>query len=288
MLNSQPLGFYTPAQLIADAQRHDVQVLSVDLIASAWECTLELIDARSFRVRLGLCMIRGLHQNDGMRIAAERLGNGNYKDQSDLVRRCRLGQAVLAILADSGAMGSLSGNRRAAYWQALGQDKSYTSLPLLEAAGVDVDEPIPDSLVPMAQSEEVAADYATTGLSLRGHPVDFHRQKLKELQVRTAVELGSLPHGRLVRVAGLIVLRQRPGTAKGITFVTMEDETGSINIVVRPKVWESHYLICKRSNAWLVHGTLESRQGVIHVVANFIDDLTDSLGPLDIPSRDFR
>jgi error-prone DNA polymerase len=288
MLNSQPLGFYTPAQLIADAQRHDVQVLSVDLNASAWECTLELIDARSFRVRLGLCMIRGLHQNDGMRIAAERLGNGNYKDQSDLVRRCRLGQAVLAILADSGAMGSLSGNRRAAYWQALGQDKSYTSLPLLEAAGVDVDEPIPDSLVPMAQSEEVAADYATTGLSLRGHPVEFHRQKLKELQVRTAVELGSLPHGRLVRVAGLIVLRQRPGTAKGITFVTMEDETGSINIVVRPKVWESHYLICKRSNAWLVHGTLESRQGVIHVVANFIDDLTDSLGPLDIPSRDFR
>jgi len=102
------------------------------------------------------------------------------------------------------------------------------------------------------------------------------------------MDLTNLRHGQLVRVAGLIVLRQRPGTAKGITFVTMEDETGSINLVVRPKTWESHYLVCKQSNAWLVHGTLESRQGVIHVVANFIEDLTATVGPLEIPSRDFR
>ena len=216
------------------------------------------------------------------------MDHGPYKDQSQLVRRCRLGQSVLAILADSGAMASLSGNRRAAYWQALGQDRTYKSLPLLEAAGVDVDDAIPEALIPMDPSEEVAADYATTGLSLRGHPVEFHRKRLAELQVRTARDLGSINHGRLVRVAGLIVLRQRPGTAKGITFVTMEDETGSINIVVRPKVWEAHYLICKQSNAWLVHGTLESREGVIHVVASFIEDLTDSLGPLQVPSRDFR
>jgi error-prone DNA polymerase len=233
-------------------------------------------------------MIRGLHQADGLKIAAQRRTHGAYNDQSELVRRCQLGQSVLAILADSGAMGSLSGNRRAAYWQALGQDKSYTSLPLLEAAGVDVDDPIPESLVPMAESEEVAADYATTGLSLRGHPMQFLREKLQSLKVRTALDLTNLRHGQLVRVAGLIVLRQRPGTAKGITFVTMEDETGSINLVVRPKTWESHYLVCKQSNAWLVHGTLESRQGVIHVVANFIEDLTATVGPLEIPSRDFR
>jgi len=288
MLNSQPLGFYTPAQLIADAQRHNVEIAPVDLNASQWECTLESQSAGLHRVRLGLCMIRGLHQDDGLMIAAERMGHGPFKDQSQLVRRCRLGQSVLAILADSGAMASLSGNRRAAYWQALGQDRTYKSLPLLEAAGVDVDDPIPEALIPMEPSEEVAADYATTGLSLRGHPVEFHRKRLAELQVRTARDLGSMTHGRLVRVAGLIVLRQRPGTAKGITFVTMEDETGSINIVVRPKVWEAHYLICKQSNAWLVHGTLESREGVIHVVASFIEDLTDSLGPLQVPSRDFR
>jgi error-prone DNA polymerase len=106
--------------------------------------------------------------------------------------------------------------------------------------------------------------------------------------VRSAAELSDLKHGQLVRVAGLIVLRQRPGTAKGITFVTMEDETGSINLVVRPKTWESHYLVCKQSNAWLVHGTLESRQGVIHVLVSLIEDLSKSIGPLEIPSRDFR
>ena len=287
MLNSQPLGFYTPAQLIADAQRHGVQVAPVDLNASDFECTLEP-DANGFRVRLGLCMIRGLHENDGLAIAAQRRAQGAFRDQSQLVQRCRLGQAVLAILADSGAMASLSGNRRAAYWQALGQDKSYNSLPLLEAAGVDIDEPIPESLVAMDPAQEVAADYATTGLSLRGHPMQFHREKLRGHRVRSAAELSDLKHGQLVRVAGLIVLRQRPGTAKGITFVTMEDETGSINLVVRPKTWESHYLVCKQSNAWLVHGTLESRQGVIHVLVSLIEDLSNSIGPLEIPSRDFR
>jgi error-prone DNA polymerase len=287
MLNSQPLGFYTPAQLIADAQRHGVQIAPVDLNASDFECTLEP-DANGFRVRLGLCMIRGLHENDGLAIAAQRRAQGAFRDQSQLVQRCRLGQAVLAILADSGAMASLSGNRRAAYWQALGQDKSYNSLPLLEAAGVDVDDPIPESLVAMDPAQEVAADYATTGLSLRGHPMQFHREKLRGHRVRSAAELSDLKHGQLVRVAGLIVLRQRPGTAKGITFVTMEDETGSINLVVRPKTWESHYLVCKQSNAWLVHGTLESRQGVIHVLVSLIEDLSKSIGPLEIPSRDFR
>jgi error-prone DNA polymerase len=140
----------------------------------------------------------------------------------------------------------------------------------------------------MDPAQEVAADYATTGLSLRGHPMQFHREKLRGHRVRSAAELSDLKHGQLVRVAGLIVLRQRPGTAKGITFVTMEDETGSINLVVRPKTWESHYLVCKQSNAWLVHGTLESRQGVIHVLVSLIEDLSKSIGPLEIPSRDFR
>ncbi|MCE2800960.1 MAG: error-prone DNA polymerase, partial [Planctomycetaceae bacterium] len=121
MLNSQPLGFYTPAQLIADAQRHNVEISPVDLNASQWECTLENVGSKLHRVRLGLSMIRGLHQNDGLMIAAQRQTHGPFKDQSQLVRRCKLGQSVLAILADSGAMSSLSGNRRAAYWQALGQ-----------------------------------------------------------------------------------------------------------------------------------------------------------------------
>ena len=298
MLNSQPLGFYTPSQLISDAQKHGVSIGAVDVNASHWESTLEVAAAsdptpegaptRAYRLRLGLHMIRGLQEADGVQLVRERLQSGKYVDQSELVRRCRFAQSTLTLLADSGALASLSGNRRAAYWQALGRDKTHTSLPLLEAAGADIDEPIPDSLQPMNAMEEVATDYATLGLSLQGHPIQFYRERLEALRVRTAEELPELKHGQFVRVAGLIVLRQRPGTAKGITFVTMEDETGSINLVVHPRTWEDNYLICKQSNAWLVHGTLENRKGVIHVVVGRLEDLTDTLGPLQLRSRDFR
>lgn len=293
LLNSQPLGFYSPAQLISDAQRHAVGIAPVDVNTSTWDSTLEptenlTANPTSFRIRLGLQLIRGLHESDAQLLVEERNRNGIFTDQSELVRRCKFSQATLTILADSGALASLSGNRRAAYWQALGQDKKHTSLPLLEAAGADVDDPIPDSLAPMNPMEEVATDYATLGLSLQGHPMQFYRDQLRPLRVRTANELPALNHGQFVRVAGLIVLRQRPGTAKGITFVTMEDETGSINLVIQPRTWESHYLVCKQSNAWMVHGTLENRKGVIHVVVGRIDDLTNSLGPIDWRSRDFR
>ncbi len=293
LLNSQPLGFYSPAQLIADAQRHAVGIAPVDVNTSTWESTLEPSQNSSaspppLRIRLGLQLIRGLHQADAQILVDERIRNGKFIDQSELVRRCRFSQTTLTILADSGALASLSGNRRAAYWQALGQDKTHTPLPLLEAAGADTDDPIPDSLAPMNPMEEVATDYATLGLSLQGHPMQFYRKQLHKLRVRTANELPSLNHGQFVRVAGLIVLRQRPSTAKGITFVTMEDETGSINLVIHPRTWEAHYLICKQSNAWLVHGTLENRKGVVHVVVGRLEDLSDSLGPIDWRSRDFR
>jgi error-prone DNA polymerase len=118
--------------------------------------------------------------------------------------------------------------------------------------------------------------------------MQFYRTRLNALRVKTAAELPDARDGQFVRVAGLILLRQRPGTAKGITFVTMEDETGSINLVLHPSTWEHYYLICKQSNAWLVHGTLENRQGVIHVVAGRIEDLSQVIGPVDIRSRDFR
>jgi error-prone DNA polymerase len=161
-------------------------------------------------------------------------------------------------------------------------------MPLLAAVDADMDEPLPEFLNRMHPMEEVIADYETTGVSLRGHPMQFFRSELTKQGVVTASELPALRDGQFVRVAGLILLRQRPGTAKGITFVTMEDETGSINLVLHPSTWESHYLICKRSNAWRVHGTLENRQGVIHVVVGRIEDLSSIVGPVDIRSRDFR
>jgi error-prone DNA polymerase len=299
MLNSQPLGFYAPAQLISDAQRHGVSVSAVDINRSQWDCVLESLEkqkgeptfsssSKRVSLRLGLRMVRGLAQCDAQRIVEERNARGPYRDQADLVRRCGLTQSALSTLADCGALNTVSRDRRSAYWQSLSQETRHVEMPLLTATRADEDDPLPDFLDPMNPLEEVAADYETTGLSLAGHPMQFYRKQLELQRVATAAQLKQMGNGQLVRVAGLILLRQRPGTAKGITFVTMEDETGSINLVLRPSIWESYYLICKRSNAWMVHGTLENRQGVIHVVAAIVEDLSQTLGPIDLRSRDFR
>ncbi|HUP76930.1 MAG TPA: OB-fold nucleic acid binding domain-containing protein, partial [Pirellula sp.] len=168
------------------------------------------------------------------------------------------------------------------------QEKKQIVMPLFDASHMDHDEDIPGSLTRMTPLEEVYTDYETTGISLKGHPIGFYRDKLSQLRVTSANNLANAPNGRFIRVAGLILLRQRPGTAKGITFVTMEDETGSINLVIRPETWKHYYLLCKQSNAWLVHGILENRQGVIHVLVGHVEDLQTVIRPLDIQSRDFR
>lgn len=296
MLNSQPLGFYAPAQLIQDARRHDVEVLGPDVNASRWDCTLgnedpALVPEPSnsrLPIRLGLRMIRGLHEQDAQRIVEAKMIASKFVDQTDLVRRAGLTQSTLSTLADAGALESLSGDRRAAYWQSLAQERQQIAMPLFDASDMDHDEDIPRSLTRMTPLEEVYTDYETTGISLKGHPIGFYRGKLSQLRVTPANELANVSNGRFIRVAGLILLRQRPGTAKGITFVTMEDETGSINLVIRPETWKQYYLLCKQSNAWLVHGILENRQGVIHVLVGRVEDLQTVIRPLDIQSRDFR
>ena len=296
MLNSQPLGFYAPAQLVQDARRHDVEVLPPDVNHSLWDCTLgndcmvpasEPMNTR-LPIRLGLRMIRGLHEQIALRIVQAKSTTAPFVDQSDLVRRAGLTQATLSTLADAGALESLSGDRRAAYWQSLAQERTQIAMPLFDAAQMDHDEEIPGSLTRMSPLEEVYTDYETTGVSLKGHPIGFYREKLAQLRVTPANELTNVSNGRFIRVAGLILLRQRPGTAKGITFVTMEDETGSINLVIRPETWKHYYLLCKQSNAWLVHGILENRQGVIHVLVGRVEDLQTVIRPLAIRSRDFR
>jgi error-prone DNA polymerase len=233
-------------------------------------------------------MIRGLKHEEAAQLVANRSSRGKYRDQSDIVKRVRLEQPTLALLAESGALNSISGDRRAAYWQSLAREKSSLDMPLFETTGVDDDELVPDTLIKLNPLEEVYSDYASLGVSLQGHPMSFFRKALIEQRIKTAADLLETDHGRFVRVAGLIVLRQRPGTAKGITFVTMEDETGSINLVIKPQVWKDHYLICKQSNAWYVQGVLEKREGVIHVVAARIEDLQGFVGPLNLSSRDFR
>lgn len=296
ILNSQPMGFYAPAQLVRDAREHGVTVVEVDVNFSDWDCTLELkpsneprkpLERPEFQLRLGLSRIRGLAREIGENIVACRQ-SGNFSDLADFTRRTRLGQAAITRLADAGALSSLTGDRRAAYWQALAQDRSPTRLDLFEATGTDVDDPLPENLKPMKMIEEVYADYETTGLSLRAHPMSFVREQLRQQRVTAAAELKTMADGKFVRVAGLVLLRQRPSTAKGITFVTLEDETGAMNLVLKPEIWQSHYKVARRCNAWLVHGVLENREGIQHLVVGRIEDLTTQVHGLVVKSRDFH
>ncbi len=288
LINSQPMGFYAPAQLVADARRAGVPVCAADVNDSDWDCTLQsLADAgSSLALRLGLRMIKGLPIDEAERIVDERVAKGRFRDLADLRRRLCLTQAVLATLADADALHSLADDRRAAIWQALGQEKSPRDMPLL--ASDDEDDLVPEQLQSMLPLEEVYADYNTTGLSLKAHPMSFAREELSKSNCVTAAQLATMRDGRRIRIAGLVLLRQRPGTAKGITFVTLEDETGPINLVLFIEVWKRFYQVAKMSNAWLVEGKLENRKGVIHVIVSHLCDLSDELKGLELPSRDFR
>jgi error-prone DNA polymerase len=300
IINSQPMGFYAPAQLIRDARAHGVQVLPVDVNASGWDCRLEQrtkdegrstnnestnVVLRPSQLRLGLRLITGLPQAAAQAIEVAR-HEGPFTTLDDFVRRTRLGQPIVARLAEADAFGSLTLDRRAALWQALGQEKRARHQPLL--AGIADDEERPADLPPMPPVEQVFADYRTSGFSLKGHPIGFFREQLDRLRVTPAEKLGQIRHGRRISVAGIVLIRQRPGTARGITFVTLEDETGVANLVIRPQIWERFYKIARASPAWIAHGLLESKDNVIHLVISRLEDLSAKIGDLNAKSRDFR
>ena len=307
ILNAQPMGFYAPAQLIADVRQHGVQVLPIDVNHSDWDNTLEESRPReSFAdrtppthphasplpqpdLRLGLRQITGLRCDAGEKIVSARQAGGLFTSLADFGRRTELGQAIIEQLSRADALSSLKQDRRVALWQALGQEKKPLHQPLFGEIDSDDDQ---DALLPaLAAQEEVFADYRTVGLSLRAHPISFYRRQLDQLRVTSATELETKPNDRQLRVAGLVILRQRPSTAKGITFVTLEDETGTINLVVKPKIWERYYQIVRTRPAWIAHGKLERRSGVIHVIVNRLEDLAERLGEereLKTKSRDFR
>jgi error-prone DNA polymerase len=280
IINSLPMGFYAPAQLVADARRHGVQVLAVDVNLSQWDCTIE-----AGSLRLGLRMISGLRS-----AAAEVIENarqaGEFTSVSEFTRRTKLGQAVIAQLSKADAFGSLNQDRRAALWQALGQEKKPKDQPLFASLETTDDETL--ALPILEPQDQVTEDYRSIGLSLRAHPMSFHRESLDNLRVTTCAGLEAKENNRHLRVAGLVILRQRPSTAKGITFVTLEDETGTANLVVKQKIWQRFYKIARGCPAWFAHGKLEKKSGVIHVVVNRLEDMSCSLEELQIKSRDFR
>ncbi|QDT02336.1 Error-prone DNA polymerase [Rubripirellula lacrimiformis] len=294
ILNSQPMGFYAPAQLIADAAKHGVRVRAVDVNHSDWDTTLEDDPNRPGpAIRLGLRTISGMPATDAEQIVSQRLRAGPYQSMDDLVRRTGAGKGLLKTLADADAFGSIATDRRAAVWESLAQEKSPGGTPLFD--DVDDCDPAPDGLVPMTPQEEVFADYQTTGLSLKAHPISFVRDQLNQKRCVTSAELPNLRDGRHVRVAGLVLLRQKPSTAKGIVFATIEDETGTINLVLFQAVYQKFFRIAQTSNAWLVDGKLESRSGVIHVIVGRLVSLGEEVdfrdkatNELTIRSRDFR
>ena len=285
LLNSQPMGFYAPAQLVRNAREHGAEVRPVDVNHSHWDCTIETDAAgsepRSFSLRLGLRMVSGFSERHAASIERARQ-RGPFRSLDDFSCRTRLPRAAIVKLARADVFESLRLDRRAALWRSLDQEPE---LPLF--AGREEEE-APIELPSMAPGEEVIADYRTIGLSLRAHPMSFVRADLERRNVTPAERLERLPDGLSVCVAGLVLLRQQPSTAKGIRFVTLEDETGVANLVIRPHTWERYHHLARSAVAYLAHGKLESRHGVIHLLTHRIEDLSALLHNLRQPSRDFR
>lgn len=281
LLNSQPMGFYAPAQLVADARRHGVEVRPPDVTASDWDCTLEPMERKpgEFALRLGLRLINGLSAGLGTRIAAAR-AEAPLRDLSDLSRRAGLTRFERERLADAGALRLLSGHRHRARWESSGIERS---LPLIDA----VAEARP-TLRPPTLAENVFADYATHGLSLAAHPLGLIRKNLLARRARRASDLARQRNGTWLRHAGLVTVRQRPQTASGITFVTLEDETGQVNVIVRPKVAEACRQALLDAVLLAVDGQWQSIEGVHHLVASRLHDFSDLLPAMASVSRDFH
>lgn len=308
LINSQPMGFYAPAQLIRDAREHGVTVRPIDVNFSDWDCVLEprTDDAagpasaagsrqqphhdQQFALRLGLRLLQGLSEDHGRHVQAVREQGGPFVSFEDLARRTRLNRSTLQLLARADALASLQIDRRSALWQAL---PAREELPLFDAStaadGAEgwADEPLP-GLPAMSAMEQVVADYSSSGLSLRPHPVSFLREALLQLRAVPAADLALLTPDRRVKVAGLVLMRQRPSTASGITFVTLEDETGIANLVIYPSVWQHFRQTARFASVLLASGRLQREGDVIHVVCDRLDDVSQMLEQLASRSRDFR
>ncbi|WP_018231836.1 error-prone DNA polymerase [Thioalkalivibrio thiocyanodenitrificans] len=282
LLNSQPMGFYGPSQLVQDARRHGVTVLPVDVCESSRDCTLEAprFNGDQPPLRLGLRLVQGLGEAVAERIAAAR-DECAFANVNDLARRATLDTRQLDILADAGALKSLAGHRHRARWAALGVE---APLPLLtDAAPAEADPLLP---APGA-GEDCVADYRATGLTLGDHPLALLRGRLRRAGGLTARELGTRPHGRHVRYIGLVITRQHPASANGTVFLTLEDETGTVNAIVWPGLVDRYRREVIMGRLLEIRGELQHVEGVMHLVARRLEDRSGWLGRLVTPSRDF-
>lgn len=287
LLNSQPLGFYAPAQLVRDARAHGVEVRPVDVAVSEVESVLEGLDApvgeSLMPVRLGLDRVGGLALDAAQRIVAARRAGGPFINVEDLARRAELDAHALQCLAQADALRGLAGHRHQAAWSVAGVDTRATAM--LRATRV---HEAPVELGAPTEVEEMLADYRSVGLTLNRHPIALLRESLAAFKVQPASVLKTYPDGRLARASGIVTHRQRPETAKNTTFVTLEDETGVVNVIVWPKVFEAHRRELLGTRLLTVYGRWQREGEVMHLVAMKLIDHSPLLSGLVAKSRDFH
>lgn len=280
LLNSQPMGFYAPAQLIQDARRHGVRVHPVDVRYSDWDSALERGRDGRPGLRLGLRLVNELSRNGAARLVEARRLKA-FSDIGDLSRRARLNERDIQALAAADALAGLGGHRYQAQWQVLGIEEST---PLFAAPADEQAVALPEP----GLGEAVCADYDALGLSLRRHPLQLLRTRLRRAGVRTAVEVQAARDRTWLRSAGLVICRQRPHTASGVMFATLEDESGQINLVIWPRMLERFRQVVLNARLLLVNGQVQREGQVVHLIAHKLEDCSDWLGELNISSRDFR
>ncbi|MCZ8236662.1 MAG: error-prone DNA polymerase [Inhella sp.] len=283
LLNSQPLGFYTPDQLVQDARRHGIEVRPVDVAHSRVESTLEPRDGESQpAVRLGLDRVHGLGSAAAERIVQARDTGGAFVHPQDLALRAGLDAPDLQRLAAADALASLAGHRRQQVWQA----SALRRLPPLLQGSLPPDEAL--DLPEAPDGEAVLWDYAALGLSLRHHPLALLRPRLAPRGALSTEALRTHRPGRRATACGLVTVRQRPQTAKGTLFISLEDETGTTQVIVWPAIYAQHRRLLIQARLLMVHGVWQQRDGVGHVLARDFEDLSPWLGRLDLDSRDFH
>jgi error-prone DNA polymerase len=275
------MGFYSPSQLVRDLKRHGGEVRPVDVNASDWDCTLEAGPDGSAAMRLGLRMIRRLSGETARRIVAERPAEG-YAHTQSLVERTGIDRGELGALASAGALKTIEGDRHRARWAVAGVERPT---PLF--ASPRGYEPVPMLKKP-SEAQDIVADYRSLGLTLERHPICLLRDRLNRYRYCAAGELGAMSTGQRVSVAGLVITKQRPGTASGVTFVTLEDETGHVNLIVWKAIAEQYRAPLLNAKLLGVRGEVQVEDRVIHVIARQLVDHTDMLGDLDVRSRDFH
>jgi error-prone DNA polymerase len=282
LLNAQPMGFYSAHTLVEDGKRHGLDVRPVDVLHSDWDCALEPCpgSGEGFAVRMGLRYVKGLRQADAARIVAARR-NGRYRSVDELAARAGLERSVLTRLAEGGALRGLQGDRRGALWEALGADNTADALPLDLAGPGAVLESL-DAL------QEIDWDYAFTEHSTQGHPLAPLREVLTAQGLPDAASIQQMRNGRRIRYAGMVICRQRPGTARGVLFMTLEDETGLVNLVVWQSILEKYELLAKTQSFLGVTGKLQIESGVIHLVAEELWQPQIKRNPSKTKSRDFH